>query len=49
MRAASVDASGLIVDYPRPFPAAAFERIETQAMRLGYQPMSMLDMGWRPE
>lgn len=49
VRAASVDASGLIVDYPRPFPAAAFERIETQAMRLGYQPMSMLDMGWRPE
>ncbi|WP_156756152.1 hypothetical protein [Actinokineospora pegani] len=38
VRVTAVDASGMIEDYPRPFPQSEFERIETRAARYGYHP-----------
>lgn len=36
VRATTVDASGMITGYPRPFPQADFKRIETKAAKFGY-------------
>jgi hypothetical protein len=43
VRATAVDASGMIRDYPRPFPQSEFERIETRAARYGYHPKSLAE------
>ena len=44
VRATGVDRSGLIDDYPRPFPQASFDHIERRAARLGYQPTRLQEI-----
>lgn len=44
VRATAVDASGMITEYPRPFPQSEFERIETRAARFGYHPKPLSEV-----
>lgn len=44
VRATVVDSSGMIKEYPRPFPQSEFERIETRAARFGYHAKSLSEI-----
>lgn len=43
-RATAVDTSGMLTEYPRPFPQATFEHIEARAARMGYKPTPLWEI-----
>ncbi len=42
VRSTAVGVTGLLTEYPRPFPQSLFEAIEQKAARLGYKPSADL-------
>jgi hypothetical protein len=49
VRSAEVGMTGLLTDYPRPFPQTLFEGIEQKAARLGYKPSADLPSSGRDD